>query len=305
MNRVVVFGSLNQDAVLRMGALPLPGETVSASELLWAGGGKGANQAFAAGAVTGEHTRVAMVGCVGSDDVGRGLIDELAAANVDTSNIATVAGPTGFASVLVDDAGENVVVVYPGANEQWPESLIDSVPLGASDVVLLQQEIPSANVRSALLAGRRAGARTVLNAAPARDLSADTLALVDVLVVNELEHAALFGAPEPSDETHATVREVFPGDLVVTLGGRGAVVFEGDEAPVRVPSFTVDVRDTVGAGDAFTGALAAMLADGHSLAEATHLANAAGALTATVSGARHPGLSREAIARLRSDQPLN
>ncbi|WP_168209209.1 ribokinase [Agromyces intestinalis] len=304
MNRIVVVGSLNLDIVLGVRVLPRPGETVAADRLLTAGGGKGANQAYAAARLTGEPGRVSMVGCIGDDDAGARLASELEHVGVDIAHLARVPASTGHASIAVQADGENTVAVFAGANEAWPDGHAGATPIRKGDVLVVQQEIPAAVVAEALSVARRVGARTVLNAAPARESARDLLADVDVLVVNALELAALVDAGTATARSQTQPVESmlaaldYDGDVVVTIGAAGALVRPRAAAPVRVPAHPVVAIDTVGAGDAFVGALAGQLADGADLFEAVAVANAAGGLTATVRGARHPGLDSAAVARV-------
>lgn len=296
MNRVVVFGSINVDLVMGVADLPRPGETVVSSHLQWAGGGKGANQAHAAARV---GTRpVAMVGCVGHDDHGRQMISDLAEHGVDTAFIARVDQATGIAAVAVDSSSENFVIVHPGANAHWPLDHVEQVAFDADDVLVAQLEIPPDIVDAALRRATDAGATTLLNAAPLREGTETLLDLVDLLVVNELEMTDLFGAGPDSEDAITRALAAIRGDLVVTLGANGVLIAERSGARVRIAAHRVVPIDTVGAGDAFVGALGAALAEGASLVEAAQLANATGAVTATVRGARHPTLDRTDLDRL-------
>lgn len=298
-SRVVVFGSVNLDLVYRVERLPRPGETVLGDDLVRLSGGKGGNQAHAAARVLGDG-RAAMVGCLGHDDAGRQLEADLAEAGVDVSALARVPGASGTAIIAVDAAGENTIAVLPGTNREWPADAVERAPLGAGDVVVAQLEIPLAVVEAALTRAREVGARTVLNVAPLDPAVVDLLDRVDVLVANEGEATELFGLAGTIDEGELRrIREVFLGDLVVTLGADGAVVATRDGVLESVPAFRVDAVDTVGAGDAFVGGLAAALADGADVREAALIGSAAGALTATVVGARHPRLDRHAVEALR------
>lgn len=297
MTRISVFGSLNLDLVIRVGALPAPGETVSGYALSWSGGGKGANQAYAAARLSGAG-QVRMIGCIGSDDAGRRLAAELAAEGVDTSYLAAIDSVSGIAAITVEQSGENTVVVYPGANAQWPAAHVATVPLESGDVIVAQLEIPLPVAAAALRAARDAGAHTVLNAAPAHERTTELLGLVDTLVVNSLEMAALFGSDD--DIAIERARGTFAGDLLITRGAHGTLVAHRDGRVTEIPAFRVQPVDTVGAGDAFVGALAAGIADGRDLEEAVRRANAAGALTTTGIGARHPGLDGDSIEAILS-----
>ena len=266
---VVVVGSANLDLVAATGRHPSPGETVLGHGYDEFPGGKGLNQAVAAAR---SGATVAFVGAVGSDAAGERLRAVLEAEAIDATRLADVDRPTGRAMIVVDDAGENSIVVIPGANG----AVEPAEELPPSRVVLCQLETPLPVVERALDLGRTTGARTILNPAPARTLPTELLALVDVITPNEHE-ADRLGGPE-------ALLAAGCGAVVVTLGGEGAAIHTGDET-VHVPAFDVDVVDTTGAGDAFNGALACRLAAGEPLPRAVRWAAAAGALATTVRGA--------------------
>jgi Sugar kinases, ribokinase family len=297
--RVVVIGSVNLDLVTRVPALPRPGETVLGDGLARLSGGKGGNQAAAAARTAPDGVQVAMVACVGDDEAGTLLRRDLADAGVDIAAVGTVPGPSGTALIAVDPQGENSIVVVPGANAAWPDDALDAVALGSDDVVLLQLEVPFAIVETAVARASAAGARVVLNAAPSDPRVAGLLDRVDVLVVNEGEAAALFDLDRPLDVATAARLAADAGlALVVTLGSRGAVAASADGSVAEHPALVVEVVDTTGAGDAFVGALAAALAGGAALDDAVRWGTGAGAFATTAPGARHPGLSRNAVERL-------
>lgn len=291
---MVVVGSLNVDLVYRVAHLPLPGQTLLGTGLRRLSGGKGGNQAHAAARLAAPETSVSMIAGVGSDDAGAFLRDDLLAVGVDVGGVVTVPGPSGLALIAVDDEGENAIVVIPGANTGWTDLPGD---FGPADVVVVQLEIPIEVVTRALRQARMSGARTVLNAAP---LNRGVLGLLDevtVLVVNEIEARELFQIEGDLDEgSIAGIRAGIPCDLVVTLGAAGVLV--ATDRVTRIPALEVQAIDTVGSGDAFVGALAAALANGSSLEAAARQGSVAGALTATVSGARHSGLVRGDIEAL-------
>lgn len=290
--RVVVIGSINDDVILDVGHLPARGETIIARAVRHASGGKGANQAY--GAVrSARDIPVVMLGAVGADSAGVRMTAELDSAGVDISGVREVAGDSGIAMIAVDDQGDNLIVVAPGANDVWPDAV--DFAFAPDDVVVLQLEIPLSVVHDAARAARRAGARVVLNAAPAIPGAAALLPDVDTVVVNELEAAELLGltAPTTADIGAASRREDV--DVVVTLGADGAIACARGGEPLHIDSIRITAVDTVGAGDAFVGAFASALAAGSDLPVAARRGSAAGALTVTESGARHPALSPELI----------
>ncbi len=265
---VLVLGSANLDLVVTSERHPEPGETLIGGDYSEHPGGKGLNQAVAS-ARAGATTR--FVAAVGADSAGDVLLGVADGAGIDTSGVVTVDRPTGRALIVVSASGENSIVVVPGANTLCPTaSAIDT------DVLVAQLEVPIEVVTSSFVAARDAGATTVLNPAPATPLPPELLAVVDVIVPNEHEVDLLGGV----DALLASG----VGAVVVTLGERGARVHtEGRVA--QVDSLAVDAVDTTGAGDTFTGYLAAGLSEGLDLVTAATHGCAAGALATTRAGA--------------------
>jgi ribokinase len=272
MGRVVVVGSLNVDLVTSVESHPRPGETVRGSGLDRYAGGKGANQAVAA--ARAGSAEVLMVGRVGADEGGATYRWRLERAGVDVSGVVVDdSEPTGHALIVVDEDGENTIVVVPGANGRVCADDLEPVRrCGPGDVVLLQLEIPLPVVVAAARLAHERGARVVLNVAPYASLPPDVVALADPLVANEHEAAAL-----------ADTGGV-PASLLVTFGAHGASWDGVEYAAHTVP--THRVRDTTGAGDAFCGALAAALATGADRSAAMEAALAAGAAAVQHHGAQ-------------------
>ena len=269
---VVVVGSANLDLVATLDHLPKPGETIVALGYAEHAGGKGVNQAVACARM---GARTAFVGCVGNDDAGVFLRGVLENEGIDTTMLRVVDMPTGRAFINVDSRGENEIVVVSGANTQVGIAH-DSLVLPMARVVLMQLEIPLTTVRNALQLARRNGALTVLNPAPFKALDAGVLSLVEVIVPNETESAACGGTQVLLDAGVKTV--------LTTLGERGAVINTHTSATSIAPHKVVAV-DTVGAGDAFIGALSAELARGATISDAAAVGAVAGALATTVRGA--------------------
>ena len=268
---MVVVGSANMDLVGLAERLPRPGESVLGDDFVMTPGGKGANQAIAAARA---GSRCVLLGAIGSDSFGVTINARLSASGVDTGHLRTSYGPSGVALVMVDRSGENSILVSPGANRTFLGlSAAEEEVIANSDVLLCQQEIPAATVTAAAQAARAAGTRVILNAAPARELSADLLAAVDLLVVNQSEAEALAGHPDPAA---ADLLALVPR-VVLTLGGGGSLYADRDGRSERIPAFRVEVADTTAAGDAFTGALAVAWGEGRDIVEAVRWASAAGA----------------------------
>jgi ribokinase len=297
---IVVVGSLNVDLVVPVERFPAAGETLLGGDYARHRGGKGANQAVAAARAGGT---VRMIGRVGDDAFGAWSRAGLHEDGIDHHGVVALPDvPTGVAFISVDARGQNVIIVSPGANGRLTgEDLVPAAFDGAG-VVLLQLEVPlDATLHAAALA-KAAGARVVLNLAPAAALDGTQLRHVDVLVVNESEGALLLGteaaalAERPEEAARALTARV--ATVVVTLGAAGcawatrATATEG-AASGRVAAYPVTAVDTTAAGDAFVGALAAALDRGTPLEQALRSGNAAGALAATVRGAQ-PSLPTEA-----------
>jgi ribokinase len=309
--RLTVLGSLNMDISVTVPALPGPGATVLGGPAAFAPGGKGANQAVAAARLgQAAGLRVRMVGCVGDDDFGRALRAALAAEGIDDQALRTVPGaPTGIAMITVDEAGENIITVSPGANHEvgGPEIAVIGAPGAApvsADVLVISAEVPVPAIRAAL-SEAGPGPLTVVNLAPApppAEAAAILAARPDWLVVNESEAAAVLGRPVSglAQAADAAAGLVAAGarNAVVTAGAAGAAYHgvpgkgEHQELSRTVAAFPVRAVDTVGAGDTFVGALAVALAAGVPAVDAVTAAAAAGAAAAsrpgTQTGMPHP-----------------
>ena len=232
--------------------------------------------------------KTAFVGCVGNDDAGAGLRAILEREGIDTSRLLAVDSPTGRAFINVDSHGENAIVVVSGANAEV--GIAKSVEIPSCRVVLAQLEIPLSTVEVVFGAARRAGATTVLNPAPAREIHAGLLAECDVVTPNETESATLGG-------TRALLAAGV-GTVVTTLGADGAKI-ETSVSVTPIAPFPVTPVDTVGAGDAFIGAMCSEIARGSTLEEACALGAIAGALATTVRGAVPSLPTREAVLKAR------
>jgi ribokinase len=286
--QVAVVGSLNADLTVRTERFPQPGETLTGSELVIAPGGKSSNTAAAA-AVLGSSVR--LLGAVGDDDHGSYLLAAARRVGVDVAGVRRLGDhATGTAMIVVDAAGENTIIVSPGANGALRPEMIDPAALGEPAVLCLCLEVPVETVRAVARAGRAAGATVVLNLSPYAPVGLELLDLADVVVLNRSEAGLLLGVDDlPGDPA---LWPALPVErAVVTLGADGAVVIDvsppaGGERVVSIPATPVDAVDTTGSGDAFTGALAHRLAAGDSLVEAARFAARAGALAATRPGAQ-------------------
>jgi ribokinase len=283
---VTVLGSLNTDISLLVPHLPGPGETVlAAAGATFGAGGKGANQAVAAARL---GAAAEMVGCCGADEFGARLRSGLQAEGIGVAGLRAVPGAaSGLALITVDPAGENSIAVAAGANGLAGDAEVAAAFAVPCDVLVLSAEIPAPVLGAALRRARSAGVRTLLNLAPVPDGAAGLVAeRPDWLVVNAQEAAALGGrSPGGVAAAAGLAARLGGGHAVVTLGAAGAVL-AGPSGTAAVPGFRVTAVDTVGAGDAFVGALAVVLAGGLDPAAAVTAACAAGAAAATRRGAQ-------------------
>ncbi|MGE0724018.1 MAG: ribokinase [Alphaproteobacteria bacterium] len=283
---IVVFGSLNIDLSFPVDRLPRPGETVLGPGYLVAAGGKGLNQAVAA-ARAGAETR--MIGCIGDDDFGRRLRALLADEGIGAAGLRTGTQPTACATISIDRHGQNAIVVGSGANREARASAIPDALLAPGTTLVLQNEVPIEETIAAARRARARGARVVLNLAPAAALDPETLGLFDVLVVNEIEAQTLVDGFEvgrrddPEFAIHA-LAGLGSQTSVLTLGAAGSYATAGGLI-WRVPPLSIEAVDSVGAGDAFVGVLAARLDAGDPLSDALRRASVAGALACLTAGA--------------------
>ena len=282
---IVVLGSINLDLVARVERLPRAGETLSATGFATSPGGKGANQALAARRAGAD---VALFGAVGRDGFGHDATRLLHADGVHVAVREVPGATTGVALIHVDREGENCITVVAGANAGVRDGDVPQALLGRTTTVLLQLETPEHASLALARRGRTSGARVVLNAAPAAAIDPAWPALLDVLVVNESECERLATVLDVSGESGAFVRTLAGRHRMlacVTLGARGAIAADGDHV-YQVPGLAVDAIDTVGAGDAFVGVLAASLDANAPTPRSLARAAVAGALACTREGAQ-------------------
>lgn len=285
---VLVVGSATVDLTTFSRRLPSRGETVLGDDFSLVLGGKGANQAVAAGRA-GAHA--AMVACVGTDLFSGLVTDGLLDAGVDTTFVRAVDGPTGVAHIRVDASGENDIVMVPLANSSLDEAHIDEAVAALAptcSVLLTQLETPMRLTRHTMATARSAGLTTILDPAPAQPLDDEIWSLVDVVTPNETEAAILTGVTVTDDASAEAAGRWFVERgarcAIVTRAADGATMVTADTI-VHLPAIAVTAVDTTAAGDAFAGYLGAVLASGASIEEAALVASAAGALAVTRRGA--------------------
>jgi ribokinase len=292
--RVFVFGSINTDLVVYVARLPQPGETIGGGTYGSYPGGKGANQAVAAARAGAD---VQLYGCLGNDAFGRERIASLEKTGVSTRGVRMLDdAASGIAQITVDAAGENTIVVAPGANDRFSPEGVDlpSPAAGETWVSLFQNEVPQDATENLILRARAAGHTVFWNLAPtvSRRPAEETLRAVDCLICNRNELADLTGRPRLSSDDPRGVEEdarVPIGwgirSLIVTLGRKGSMHVTAARLE-SVDAFDVAAVDTVGAGDCYCGVLAASVAQGMGMAESMRRASAAAALSTTRRGAQ-------------------
>ena len=288
--KILVIGSLNMDMVIPVKELPQKGETILGGSPDYIPGGKGANQACAAGKLGGSVT---MLGKVGQDGMGRALKENLAAAGVDVSHVEeTPDAPTGMAVIYVSESGSNSIVVIPGANGLCDAAYIEANEdlIAAHDIIVLQLEIPYDGVFRAIRLAKKHGRLVVLNPAPAPDsLPPEVIASLDYFTPNETEMGRIAGLPVGNTEEAVAAGkklvEAGVGTVLATLGEAGALLVTGETAQV-IPTLRVRAVDTTAAGDTFNGAFVTALAEGKSEAEAIAFGNRAATISVTRKGAQ-------------------
>ncbi|WP_022900211.1 ribokinase [Humibacter albus] len=283
--RVIIVGSINVDSILAVHQLPHAGETIHSTRRSTRFGGKGANQAVASARFAGRTT---LISCVGTDHAGDDAVANLRANGVDTHAISRSNSPTGTAVVLVDDAGENEIVVSAGANADLDVSTVRlalaDVNLRSEDIVAVGFEVRDEVVIAAIDAATRSGAHLVLNPSPVRAVPASIFGCRSTIILNEAEASCLASANTAPDAAAHLAAE-FDSSVVLTLGSNGVLLRVHGEA-VRVPSLKVEAIDTVGAGDTLFGTYCARLAAGSTSEQAAELAVTAAALAVTSPGAQ-------------------
>lgn len=286
--RVLVVGSINMDLILRTGRVPSRGETILGKDYQLVPGGKGANQAVAASRLGGQVT---FVGRIGNDANGERLMAQFEREGICTDYIKVdETSNTGLAAIMLEDSGDNRIIVYSGANMNISMEDVESALEQDYDVVLLQLEIPDDIVMGTFKLAKEKGISVVLDTAPARPLPLENFKGIDIISPNETEATALTGIEINSFQSAVQAAKVLqamcdPKHVVIKMGSKGAMVF--DCCSFRhVPSFDVEAVDTTAAGDAFTAAMATEYIKGGEIERAVEFANAVGALTVTKLGAQ-------------------
>jgi len=294
ISNVLVAGSANLDFVVRAAHVPAPGETVLGREFRTFPGGKGANQAVACARAGGAATQMLLA--LGYDDFATPIEASLKAAGVQLHTVRHAALPTGTAFICLSDDAENAITVAPGANMALQPQHLPA--LDGVQWLLLQLETPVDTVLAYARAARRAGVKVALNAAPAQVLSAELLAHLDLLIVNEGELDVVAGNPPDMATGLARLQQV--PCVIVTLGARGCLARHQGQTLLQ-PAFAISPVDTTAAGDTFCGTLVASLARGEPLQQALLAASAASALACLQLGAQSSIPEHTEVAALLAD----
>ncbi|HGA3365008.1 TPA: ribokinase [Enterobacter kobei] len=302
---LVVLGSINADHILNLESFPAPGETVTGNQYQVAFGGKGANQAVAAGR---SGANIAFIACTGDDDTGERVRKQLASDNIDIAPVSVVAGEsTGVALIFVNAEGENVIGIHAGANAALTTARVEAqrALISGAEALLMQLESPVESVLAAAKIAHENHTTVVLNPAPACVLSDELLALVDIITPNETEAEKLTGIRVENDDDAARAAKVLHekgvGTVIITLGSRGVWASVNGEGR-RVPGFRVKAIDTIAAGDTFNGALVTALLEGKVMDDAIRFAHAAAAIAVTRKGAQPSVPWRKEIDEFLSQQ---
>lgn len=299
---ILVIGSLNADLVVRAPHFPRPGETISGDDLQIIPGGKGANQAVAAAR---QGANVGMIGRVGKDGFGDVLLQNLKNNRVDISDVERDDASTGTAIIVVDENGQNSIILSAGANGKVTREDVKKHSPGfqAMQAVLLQLEIPLEAVVYAAQSSYGNDALVILNPAPARTLPDELFKVIDYLIPNETELSILSGIQvtdiASAEKAARSLQEHGNFSVLVTMGGNGALIVDKFDHEIKhIPAFKVEVADTTAAGDAFIGGFASALLRGLEVEEAVKYANACGALAATKFGAQPSLPTKEEVEKL-------
>lgn len=292
---IVVFGSINIDQVYQMQSLPKAGETIHGTGYVQVPGGKGANQALAA---RRSGAKVRMVGCVGEDANAEPVLSLMQQDGVGLEAVTNNSKPTGCASIWVDGAGENSIVVVAGANGAANADQVTDSLLQRTDYLLMQMEVPAAENWKLIKRATLTKTKTMLNLAPVFDVPIDVLHDLDYLIVNEVEASALAEQQGLStlEGTHLAMEIAAKFDLcfVLTLGGKGAIAVQSGQL-VEATAMNITPVDTTAAGDSFIGGFATALSEGRDLGGALQFATITAGLTCQKAGAQTSLPDRDAI----------
>jgi ribokinase len=288
--RIVIIGSSNMDMITQTATLPKPGETLLGGVFSTACGGKGANQAVAAGRLSKEKN-VAFIACLGTDAFGNEMLAAMQKDNIDTQYIFREKGPSGVAAIFVSTEGENCIGVSPGANSKLDcDKINQAMPMiEKADIILLQHEIPLGTVEYIIQKAADIGKTVILNPAPAFPVKKEILQKISIITPNETEAEEITGIEvkciESAKFAAQNLLDAGVENVIITMGSKGAL-FADNKHKIHIAGESANAVDTTAAGDTFNGALAVYIAEGHSITEAINFANKAAAISVTRKGAQ-------------------
>ncbi|EAS63603.1 ribokinase [Photobacterium angustum] len=298
MSKLVVLGSVNADHVLQVPSFPRPGETLHGRNYQVIPGGKGANQAVAAARLNAD---IGFIACVGDDAFGMLMHDNFVKDGIDVSGVKTEVGtPTGIAMIQVSDCGENSICLSAEANNKLTEQAIESDldTIRQAEYLLMQLETPMCGIEKAAKVAKSANTTVILNPAPARELSDELLACVDVITPNETEAEVLTGVTVTDNQSAQQAADILHGKgiktVMITLGAKGVWLSQNGSGDI-ISGFRVEATDTTAAGDTFNGALVTGLLEDLALESAIKFAHAAAAISVTRFGAQTSIPTREEV----------
>jgi len=300
---ILIIGSLNMDLIMHVNHIPIAGETILGSDVHEVCGGKGANQAYAAGRLNGD---VKMLGAIGNDEAGEKILANLASAGVDTTDIIISSYlKTGCANILINEAGDNSIIVSPGANKLVSVDYIKEHKdaIKNADIVLLSMEIPQNAVEYAIELAFEYKKICILNPAPAPEMIKDNiLNKISIIIPNETELEKLAGMGiTPLGSVMEGCNSLLTkgvGKIIVTLGNKGAMLYS-KETKEHYPARKVKTVDTTAAGDTFNAAVAVYLSEDKPLEDAIRFANLAASIVVQREGAQTSIPSREMVESIR------
>ncbi|EAR53227.1 ribokinase [Photobacterium sp. SKA34] len=298
MSKLVVLGSVNADHVLQVPSFPRPGETLHGRNYQVIPGGKGANQAVAAARLNAD---IGFIACVGDDAFGLLMHDNFIKDGIDVRGVKTEMGtPTGIAMIQVSDCGENSICLSAEANNKLTEQAIESDldTIRQAEYLLMQLETPMCGIEKAAKVAKLASTTVILNPAPARELSDELLACVDVITPNETEAEVLTGVMVTDNQSAQQAADILHGKgiktVMITLGAKGVWLSQNGSGDI-ISGFRVEATDTTAAGDTFNGALVTGLLEDLALESAIKFAHAAAAISVTRFGAQTSIPTREEV----------
>ncbi len=287
MKKIVVIGSANTDMVVKSTKLPLPGETLLGGTFFMNAGGKGANQAVAAARAGGDVTLIAKVG---NDIFGKQTIEGLQKENINTDYVfVDDTAPSGTALIMVNDDGENCIVVAPGANANLLPKDIEAANTRDAEIILMQLEIPMETIVTAVKIAKSNNQKVVINPAPAQNLDDELLKGLFLITPNETEASLLTGIKVVDEETASQAADAFLNkgvqNVIITLGKQGAY-FQNENIKLKINAPVVQAVDTTAAGDTFSGALTVAITENMAWENAIRFAVEAASLSVTRLGAQ-------------------